>query len=336
MKKTVWFDIDNVPHVNFFLPIIKRLDGEYNLIFTVKDFAETQKLFEKLIGFPYISVGNHKGRNKLAKVYGVLERTIQLLLNVPKFDLKISIGGDSSNLCAKLRGKKSITFDDNEQAPNWRYSWISDFAFWPKAVPDDILFKQNFKRKKMFKYDGFKEDIYIADYKPDKDFLKGIPFDNYVVVRAENIKANYVDGRRSIVPELVLRLEEKGYNVIFLPRYPDDIRYVKNRKNVFVPKEPLNGLDLCHFADAVLTGAGTFAREAACLGVPAFSFYAGTKLLKVDEELINQGKIFYTRKVEEIITKLNSIKRTDSNIDNSKKVQEQLLIKLFKVIERFV
>ena len=48
-KKTIWFDITNVPHVNFLLPIIRKYEGEFEMVFSVRDFAETKGLFEKRI-----------------------------------------------------------------------------------------------------------------------------------------------------------------------------------------------------------------------------------------------------------------------------------------------
>jgi len=215
--KTIWFDIDNTPHVNFFKPLITYLKDDHQLIFTLKEFAEVRKLFEKEIALDYKMIGKHKGGLKIMKIYGVLERTIQLLSKMEKFDVKISIGGDSSNLCAKIRGKKSITFDDNETAPNWRYSKFTDFAFWPSAIPLEIILSQGFKRSKVLRYNGFKENIYIADYKPDPEFLSSIPFNNFVVVRPENILANYVDSNKSIVPELIDLLLKEGHNILFLP-----------------------------------------------------------------------------------------------------------------------
>ena len=68
-NKTIWFDITNVPHVNFLLPIIRKYEGEFDMVFTVRDFAETVGLFEKRIGRPYICVGEHQGGNKLKKLY---------------------------------------------------------------------------------------------------------------------------------------------------------------------------------------------------------------------------------------------------------------------------
>lgn len=335
MKKTIWFDIDNVPHVNFFLPIVRQLKSDYNIIYSVKNFAETRKLFERNFGSDYLLIGDHKGKSKIAKIYGVIERTGILLKKIPNFDVKISIGGDSSNLCAKLRGKKSITFDDNELAPNWRYSWLSDLAFWPKVVPIEILKKQGFTGKKTYRYDGFKEEVYIADYVPDESFTKSIPFNDYVVVRAENLKANYVDSNLSITKDLLIKLSQSGHNIVFLPRYKDDYLYSEGIKDVFIPDSPLNGLDLCFYAKAVYTGAGTLAREAACLGVPAFSFYAGSRLLKVDEAMIAEGKIYYSRDVDDLLNNIGTIKRNTLNFNHCVKVRDEVVSILKQKLDEF-
>jgi uncharacterized protein len=333
--KTIWFDIDNTPHVNFFKPLINHLKVDYRIIFTLKEFAEVKKLFENEIGLDYKMIGRHKGGLKIMKVYGVFERTLQLLAKMERFDLKISIGGDSSNLCAKIRGKKSITFDDNETAPNWRYSKFTDFAFWPSAIPLEIILNQGFKKSKVFRYNGFKENIYIADYSPDPEFLNKIPFKNYVVVRPENILANYVDSNKTIVPELVDLLLQEKFNILFLPRYEHDYRLVKNNDNVFVPSVPLNGLDVCYYADVVLTGAGTIAREAACMGTPAISFYAGSKLLLVDQALIKEGKMIHSRNPSEIVINLKKMKKNHINLEKSKETKEEVFAKVDKLLENW-
>lgn len=326
--KTIWFDITNVPHVNFLLPIINKYKDDYKFIFSLRDFAETKGLFEKKIHYPYIEVGKHQGGNKLKKVLGVIKRIGDLNRIIPPFDIKISVGGDASSIVAKLRHKPSITFDDNEKAPNWRYAPFSDLAFWPKAINTHKLHKQLFTKKNLYQYNGYKEDMYLADYQPDKDFMKQIPLEHFVVVRPENIKANYVSGNTTIVPQLLAKLKEQNYNVLFLPRYDFDRDYAKGFDNVFIPQGALNGLDVCYYADAVLTGAGTMAREAACLGVPAISFYAGKELLTVDQALIKEGKMAFSRDVDEIMKYLLSMKRTKPNLKRCAIVQKEILDKL--------
>ena len=335
MNKTIWFDITNTPHINFFKPIIMRLREDYKLIYSLKDFAETVPLFEKDIQEKYVLIGTHKGKKKFSKVLGMLSRISKLNSSISHFDIKISIGGDSSNYLAKIRRKKSITFDDNETSFNRRYSLFTDMAFWPKAIPQAELARQGFKRNKLYQYDGFKEDIYVADYHPDDNFSNSLPFEHYVVVRPENLQANYIDNdsAKPITPKLLQALSKAGYNILYLPRYAVDKAYAEGVKNIYIPDKPINGLNACYYSEGVLTGAGTFAREAACLGVPSFSFFAGKSLLAVDKAMIRDGKMFFSRDVSELMARLKTSNRTDVDLNRSKVVQEEVITKLKEVIE---
>ena len=342
-KKTIWFDITNVPHVNFLLPIIRKYEGEFEMVFSLRDFAETKGLFEKRIGRPYIEAGQHQGGNKIKKLIGLLKRIIALQKQIPYFDIKISVGGDSSSPVAWWRRKMAVTFDDNETSPNWMYAPFTDLAFWPKVIDTKRLNKQYFN-KNLYQYNGYKEDFYLADYTPDSTFLKKLPFEHYVVVRPENIKASYVEGRQSIVPELLKALDAQGYNILFLPRYESDRDYAKDIKNIYIPTEAVNGLDACYYADAILTGAGTMAREAACLGVPSVSFFAGAHLLTVDQSLVDAGKMFYSRDVQQIMQYLDTAKGSFfvergggiAGLERCKNVQQEILEVLDKKIREYL
>lgn len=332
MKKTIWFDITNVPHVNFLLPIVEHYKDDFNYLFSIRDFAETKALFEKKIGREYFEIGKHHGKNKFKKVFGMLQRTKELSKLIPDFDVAISLGGMSPNFIAKHRKKRAVTFDDNEKSANWIYAPFSDLAFWPNVISRDALLHQHFKEESIYQYNGYKEEFYLADYKPDESFLKSLPFDKYVVVRAENMKASYVSGTQTVVPELVKLLNEAGVNVLFLPRYESDREYAKNFGNVFIPDGAVNGLDACYFSDAVLTGAGTMAREAACLGIPAVSFYAGSDLLTVDKSLVDAGKMFFSRNPENIMNFLKDSKRGSANLQHCKSVQNEIFEQLDNVL----
>lgn len=337
-RNIIWFDLTNVPHVNFLLPIIRHYEDQCEMVFTIRDFAETKSLFEKRVGKPYTIVGGHQGSSKVRKVLGMFGRIHALNKQVPYFDVKISCGGDASSIVSKLRGKKSITFDDNEKAPNWRYAPFSDLAFWPKAVPTEMLHKQFFRRN-LYQYDGYKENFYLAEYQPSESFVDTLPFPveadgrkHYVVVRPENLRANYVEGKTSIVPELMCELEKLGANILFLPRYETDYNYSQGINDVYIPAEAVNGLDACYYADAILTGAGTMAREAACLGVPSVSFFAGNRLLAVDKSLVEQGKLFFSRDVKAIMDFLKSARHGEASHDQSKAVQEEI----FRRLDEFI
>jgi uncharacterized protein len=187
------------------------------------------------------------------------------------------------------------------------------------------------------KYDRFKENIYIAIFKPNPYFLNTLPFKNYVLVRPENIYANYIrkNNVKSIAPDILSGLVKKGYHVLYLPKYEIDFSYIEKNDKVFIPDGPVNGLDACYYADAVFTGAGTFAREAACMGTPSVSFYAGKDLLAVDRELIKQKKVLYSRNAVDIIEYASRSKKNNEDLKRSKGVYEEVKEKLIETIEKF-
>ena len=72
MKKTVWFDLDNSPHVPLFKPVLKELDKrESNYIITSRKFAQTEELL-KLWKIPHHLIGKHGGKNKIKKVINLI------------------------------------------------------------------------------------------------------------------------------------------------------------------------------------------------------------------------------------------------------------------------
>jgi predicted glycosyltransferase len=222
--------------------------------------------------------------------------------------------------------KKSITFDDNERAPNWRYSKFTDLAFWPNAIDKEILLKQGFNSDNLMQYNGFKEDLYIADYTPNPSFLDLIPFKSYVVVRPENIEANYANGNSiSIIPELLELFKDLKKNVLFLPRYSHDRELGLKYSHIFMPSTAINGLDACYYSEAVFTGAGTMAREAGCLGVPAFSFYTGKKMLTVDQTMIKKSWLYFSRNPNELVEKFLNTQKRKPDLERPKKVKKEIL-----------
>jgi len=82
-----------------------------------------------------------------------------------------------------------------------------------------------------------------------------------------------------------------------------------------------------------ITGAGTFAREAACLGVPSFSFFAGKQLLSVDKALIKEKKMFWSRNINELLEALKKYEKKYVDLTHSKYVQEEVISKIWEVIQ---
>lgn len=332
LKKNIWIDITNSPHVNVLLPIIRELKVNNNVIITARDFSETLPLLNKN-GFTPILIGKYKGKSRISKVYGLIKRIYDLYFKVPPFDLSISLGGNYTSTISKLKNKKSIIFSDNDlsyKGLSYRYS---DYFIFPKYFNDEkIKLKYNISNDRIFKFDGFKEDIYIADYKPDPSFLNNLPFEEFITIRPENLKASYIPKNSvTIIPDLFKALENE--NILFLPRYPEEKKFADGHNNIFVPDEPLNGLDVCYYTKVMLTGAGTFAREAALMGTPAVSFFPRKELLSVDRILVNKRLMIHTRDIDSIVRYISNSKKQFVVNERSSEVKKQILDFIIQVLE---
>ncbi|NMC13344.1 MAG: DUF354 domain-containing protein [Chloroflexi bacterium] len=326
----IWFDFANPPHVNLFRPMLEHFQKNGRICFcTAKHFAETIGLLNKY-GIEYHLFGRHAGKARHKKLLALLSRNVDLFFKIPNYKVCICSSFEAVQI-SWLKRKTSIMFDDNEIAPNWLYSKFVSYVITPSAIDKHQFIRKGIPESKILQYNGFKEDVYLADYVPDPNFTEKLPFEQFITVRPENIFASYVSkNARSITKELIAALLNEGYKILYLPRYKIDFAYVdQNHPNVFIPDAPLNGLDVCFYSRAVLTGAGTFAREAALLGTPAVSFFAGDQLLSVDKALIAVKKIFYSRDVSEILFHLKNIQKHDFDQMQSRAVKQQV----FSLIE---
>ena len=335
MKKrlTIWIDITNTPHVNVLKPLISYLSKEHTLFISARDFSETVPLLNKN-KFKFKIIGKYKGKNRINKVLGMFNRFIELQFKIPKYDLSISLGGNYTAGISKLRKKTSIVLSDNDISFKAIAYKFGSFFIFPKYFnTTNLSRKYDIKDFQIKKYDGFKEDIYIADYKPDKTFLEQLPFNDFITIRPENLKASYVPTDSvTIVPELFEKLKDQ--NILFLPRYPEEREYAKGYSNIYIPNEPLNGLDVCYFASAMLTGAGTFAREAAILGTPAVSFFPGKIFLTVDEIMSKEGKILKSRNVDEISDYVQQAVKNKTNNIKSQQIQKEVFEIVDSIVEK--
>jgi uncharacterized protein len=330
-RRDIWFDIITPAQAHFLNSLIQGLD-EYNIYLSARKKAETLDLLNHY-GLKYKIIGKDY-ENEYLKYLGILSRTINLFLITPKFDVSVCFQNGMCSLTSKLRMRKNIIFDDNDYRLSKKtisldlfikLQSMSNYYIVPEACYEN--FKKIIPNEKLLSFNGYKEDVYIAIYKQNKDFLKEIPFEKYVVLRPEALDAVYVK-TVSIIPQLIKALTKEQINIIFIPRENKDYFAKKyNDSNVFVPHQGLNGLDLCFFSEAVLTGSGTLAREAACIGKTAISFFPSDVLLSVDKKMVDERKIFHSRNVEEIVNYVlsNKNKNQKTSFEHCEKVRDEVL-----------
>ncbi len=322
----VWIDIKNSHEPLFFKSLMADMP-QHDYYITCRDYAEIVKLLNRY-KIPHQTIGGRPQGSMPKRMLGFAGRLLKLYRMVPKFDFALSHASLWSVYLATMRFKKDITITDNDidHPLNRRMFRYVDTLITPDAISVDHLVKENAKRENIIQFHGYKEDIYIADYRPDPNFLDHFPFKDFVTLRPEPSQATYVPRDvPTIIPDVIKTLSKANLNILYLPRYESDYAYAKGYPNIYIPKEPLNGLDICFHSKAVLTGSGTFAREAACLGIPSVSFFGGLELLAVDQKMIFDSWVYHSRKPEEIVEYVLTKKRRPFTQARSKKVKQEII-----------
>jgi len=315
---SLWIDVISPSEALFFNSLTRDLDG-YDVTLTAAESAETTSLLE-LKGAKYRKFGSHPTTRGITRQFGVMSRSLECILGAPRFDVSLSFDNFYAILTSVARRRPTISIDDNDKTEKMNLQFSlrnSSFIILPEAFPKSKLTKLGMREDQLLEFPGYKEDIYLADFAPDPLFPGKVPFQHYVVLRPEALFASYVDENRSIVPDLAASLVKSGFKVVFLPRDEHEKALLKPSEDVFVPEKALSGLDLCWHADAVLTGSGTLAREAALLGVTAVSFFPGT-MLAVDQDLVSRNKMYHSRDPASIVRHIMNQKQRRQSLSSVK------------------
>ncbi|QLH74247.1 MAG: DUF354 domain-containing protein [Methanomassiliicoccales archaeon] len=338
-NKTIWIDLKCPSDVHFFYSVMINLN-KFRYLITTRKRAETHQLSINY-GMKGIQIGSDH-QNHLLKGMYYFDRTFKLSMIKKEFDAIFSFEDAIGPILGKFKNKPSYLFCDNDLKLNKSFSKFQKIESKFKNFADYLIipeisikeFINNYSNPKIITYNGYKENIYISDFEPDPNFdlLDYIP--NYVLIRPEAIGSFYVAEKKSIVPQIVKLLKKENFNIVYLPRDPQDFSYV-SKDEVFIPPKIYKGLDLCYHSQAVLTGSGTLAREAAILGKTSVSFFPGSKLLSVDSDLIRKKKMIHTRDPKEIVNYILNSKE-DKNYNyktNSIKVRDELISKLGETLD---
>lgn len=318
-SKRIWIDLDNSPHVPFFLPIIEGLQKRgYEVLLTARDSYQVCELL-KLHELSCRVVGSHYGKRWIFKFLGTLLRAAQLLPLAIKGrpDLAVSHTSRAQFLAASfLRIPTVIMFD---------YEFVNatgflrpDWLFVPEMISEGRL---SHRPGRLFRYQGLKEDVYVPRFKPDANVRAGLGISEdeiVVTVRPPATEAHYhnPEGEQLFAACVQFLLGQPTVRVVMLPRNEKQTRFVRSHwnrqideKRIIIPEHALDGLNLIWNSDLVISGGGTMNREAAALGVPVYSIFRG-RTGAVDEYLAKTGRLTFIQKIGDIQSKLILRRRT--------------------------
>ncbi len=319
-KKKIWIDLDNSPHVPFFIPIKRELELRgYDVLLTARNAYQVSELVD-FYGLKCRKIGRHFGKNKLLKVVGVVTRALRLVpfLLKERPSLAVSHGSRAQILASSLLGIKSILLADYEFVQDlilFRPSWV--------IVPSILAEKSvRFRKNHILKYRGIKEDVYVPSFRANPSCRKDLGLtdqDMVVSIRPPASEAHYHRPESDELFSVVMEYLESQPNIkiVLLPRNAHQEAEVRKKwpelisqRRVIIPERVVDGLNLIWFSDFVVSGGGTMNREAAALGVPVYSIFRG-EIGAVDRYLSEEGRLTLIESPADVPAKIKIVRRTD-------------------------
>jgi predicted glycosyltransferase len=309
----IWIDLDNSPHVPFFVPIISELGRRgHSVDLTVRDAFQVCELAD-LHKLHYKKVGHHYGKRKALKAYGLAVRTVELLPTALRLkpDIAVSHGSRSQMLACAIAGITSLVILDYEFAQHLVFS-SQAWMMAPEVIPDNAI---QHHRDRILKYPGIKEDVYVSGFKPDASLKQqlGIKEGQLVVtIRPPANEAHYHNPESEELFAATMELVASLPNavIVLLPRNDNQEYSCRNKwprlfsdGKIIIPKHAVDGLNLIWHSDLVISGGGTMNREAAALGVPVYSIFRG-QIGAVDKYLAESGRLVLLHTPQEVRMKV--------------------------------
>jgi predicted glycosyltransferase len=317
--KVIWIDLDNTPHVPFFIPIIRELETRgHRVVLTARDAFQVCELASRY-GLEYSRIGHHYGKHVILKLFGLVWRSLQLAPTAlrEKPDLALSHGARSQVLLGNLLRIPTVVIMDYEHAkiaplsvPKWKIA--------PDVVPSDHL-----AGHRVLTYSGIKEDVYAPTFTPDpaiKGELGLSEEDVIVTVRPPATEAHYHTSESDDLFREFMNwgVGRTGIRIVLLPRNEKQGKQLRcchpswfGNGRVVIPMHAVDGLNLLWHSDLVVSGGGTMNREAAALGVPVYSIFRGP-MAAVDKHLEGQGLLTLITCAEDLPSKIVFSRRDKS------------------------
>jgi hypothetical protein len=301
----IWVDLTNSPHVLVLRPVIRALERRGAQVqVTARDFAQTLGLCERL-GIAHEAIGRHRGGRLAAKGVGLASRSLELAnwAKGRRFDVALGHGSNDVTVAAKLLGVPSATTFDYEWATiqhgvNCR---LARRVVVPDAIPPERLAPYGATAAKLRRYEGLKEEYYLADFAPDDAVLAELGLDAaapLAVVRTPPAVSLYHRFEHPLFAALLTRLREQA-QVVVLPRTAEQRAELAGAGGYVVPERAVDAQSLVAFADLVVSAGGTMNREAVALGTPVWTTFEG-RLGAVDERLIAEGRLRRLTRAEDV------------------------------------
>jgi len=288
------------------LPLLRKKG--YETVVTAKRQTQTTDILE-LLSIDYTCVGEY-GETLKEKLAAEQNRTLQFLDLFDKVGLPkvLWTHGDVSAIRTAFGLQIPIVYsNDTPHAVhvarlvcplvNWLVAPIAFGKSWSKF---------GISKSKIALYDGVEEIAWLLEHRFEQPkFLEELAEKERVVLfRNVEYKASYCKDVKVDVWRLLKELSKMA-TVVYLPRYEEEKKRLKDIDNIWIPPKPVLTAQLIPYADITVGSGGTICRETALMGIPTINFHFWDAIARY---LVKKNfPIRYITNIEQIVRAARSI-----------------------------
>jgi uncharacterized protein len=297
----IWIDLSNSPHPLLFAPVARRLEELGDAVrVTARDNAQTVELARgrwpgvEVVGEPSPGARVAKARALAARV-----KRLRSWARRERPDVALSHNSYAQIVAARTLGIPAVTAMDFEHQPANHLAFrLAKRILLPEAFPAEAARRQGARDSKVRRYAGLKEGLYLGDFEPDPDIVARLGIEvpaggALVVTRTPPSRALYHHfGNPLFLACLRAVTGQRHVRCVVLPRHPEELAWLErlSLSDCTIARSAVDSRSLMYRADLVLGAGGTMTREAALLGVPTVSLFAG-RVPAVDLWLERRGML---------------------------------------------
>lgn len=306
----VWIDLSNSPHPLLFAPIARSLEERgHQVMVTARDNAQTVELARR--HWPEVeTIGEESPAGRMAKATALAQRTRALRRWAAKQrpDVALSHNSYAQIVAARLQRVPAVTAMDFEhQSANHLAFRLASLILLPEAVPFAVVRRQGARSRKVRRYPGLKEAVYLGEFVPDPGVLADLGIEKradtpLVVFRPPPSRATYHRFESSLFMEALGTVaRQSAVRCVVLARHPEQRRALRALAlpNCTIPDRAIDARSLMYESDLMIGAGGTMTREAALMSIPTISVFAG-RAPAVDLWLERRGLLRRVRDAGEI------------------------------------
>jgi uncharacterized protein len=297
---TIWIDIENPPQVQYLLPVRAACErAGVATIITARDYGSTAYMLRQA-GVDAQVFGTSSAPGKVRKATDTLVRARDLRGCVRRQvrPQALLTASRPAALAARSLEVPSFILLDYEFVNLLVYRVTGSTVLHPDVIDGRAFCDRGLRQDQLRSFCGLKEDLTFGGLDLDQieafELPPGVPSEApRVVFRPPSETSHYFNQESARLARAALaHLAQRGALVLFAPRQPEQINYLEGlqwRLEPVVLEQPVPFASLLKCADAVVCSGGTMLREAAYLGIPAYSIFQ-SRIGAVDRWLERSGR----------------------------------------------